>query len=137
VSAQFGAATRLKIANNLLVALNTVAAAEALALAVAQGIDPDVAIQVIAAGAGQSQMFTQRAPLMVRRDYPGTSSTLGGFEIYLDAIEEELGRTKGNATLARAALHIYRQALADGRGSQDIACVYEVVTSTLSSGGRA
>src|SRR5262249_9027479 len=42
---EFGAATGLKTANNLLVALNTAAAAEALALAVEAGIDPQLAIE--------------------------------------------------------------------------------------------
>jgi L-threonate 2-dehydrogenase len=133
VSADFGAATTLKIANNLLVALNTAAAAEALALAVGRGIDPNIALEVMGNGAGQSQMFSQRAPLMVRRDYPGVSSTLRSFAVYLDAIEDELGRSKRNALLAKAALQIYRRALADGRGAEDMACVYEVV-STASSG---
>ena len=62
---EFGAATRLKTANNLLVALNTAAAAkEALAIAVSAGIEPHLAIEVMGAGAGQSQTFAQRAPLM-------------------------------------------------------------------------
>jgi L-threonate 2-dehydrogenase len=135
VSAEFGDATLLKTANNLLVALNTAASAEALALAVGRGIDPNVALEVIGNGAGQSQMFSQRAPLMVRRDYPGTSSTLGSFEVYLDAIEDELGQSDQSAVLAKAALQIYRRALADGRGAEDMACVYEVV-SALSLGGR-
>lgn len=127
ISEEFGAATRFKTANNLLVALNTVAAAEALALALASGINPQTALEVIGNGAAQSQMFVQRAPLMVQRDYPGTSSTLGSFEIFLDSIEDDLNQTRQSAALTKTALQIYRQAMAAGRGAQDIACVYEIV----------
>jgi L-threonate 2-dehydrogenase len=129
VSTEFGAATRLKIANNLLVALNTVAAAEALALAVDAGISPEIAIEVIGNGAGQSQMFAQRAPLMVRHDYPASSSTLGSFEIYLDGIEQALGQSNQAGALTKTALQIYRRAIAEGRGGQDMACVYEIVSA--------
>ncbi len=123
----FGAATRLKTANNLLVALNTAAAAEALALAVAAGIDPQLAIDVMGAGAGQSQMFAQRAPLMAARTYEGQSSQLASFTVYLDLIEAVLAQSSLDAPLARAAVALYRRAIAAGYGESDMACVYELV----------
>jgi 3-hydroxyisobutyrate dehydrogenase-like beta-hydroxyacid dehydrogenase len=124
---EFGAATRLKTANNLLVALNTAAAAEALALAVEAGIDPQLAIDVIGAGAGQSQMFAQRAPLMAERRYEGKSSQLASFGVYLDLIEAALARSSLDAPLARAAVALYRRAITAGLGASDMACVYEFV----------
>jgi 3-hydroxyisobutyrate dehydrogenase len=127
ISAEFGAATRLKTANNLLVALNTVAAAEALALALAGGINPQTALDVIGAGAGQSQMFLQRAPLMIQREYPATSSTLGSFEIFLDSIEDDLKRARQSGPLAKVAMQIYRQAIAAGHAAEDMACIFEIV----------
>jgi 3-hydroxyisobutyrate dehydrogenase len=123
----FGAATRLKTANNLLVALNTAATAEALALAVSAGIEPQLAIDVMGTGAGQSQMFAQRAPLMAKRSYEGKSSQLATFTVYLDLIEAELAESKLDAPLARAAVALYRQAIAGGFGANDMACVYELV----------
>ncbi len=124
---EFGAATRLKTANNLLVALNTAAAAEALALAATAGIEPQLAIEVMGAGAGQSQMFTQRAPLMAQRSYEGKSSQLATFTVYLDLIEAELRRSAIDAPLARAAVALYRQAIAAGFGANDMACIYELI----------
>jgi 3-hydroxyisobutyrate dehydrogenase-like beta-hydroxyacid dehydrogenase len=124
---EFGAATRLKTANNLLVALNTAAAAEALALAVSAGIEPQLAIDVMGAGAGQSQMFAQRAPLMAERSYDGKSSQLATFTVYLDLIEAELRRSAIDAPLARAAVALYRQAIAAGFGANDMACIYELI----------
>jgi 3-hydroxyisobutyrate dehydrogenase len=124
---EFGAATRLKTANNLLVALNTAAAAEALALAVEGGIDPQLAIEVMGAGAGQSQMFTQRTPLMAERRYDGKSSQLASFTVYLDLIEAALAKSHLDAPLAKAAAALYRRAIAAGFDACDMACVYELV----------
>jgi L-threonate 2-dehydrogenase len=124
---EFGAATRLKTANNLLVALNTAAAAEALALAIASGIDPRLAIDVMGQGAGQSQMFAQRAPLMAERRYDGKSSQLSSFTIYLDLIDAALADSPLDAPLAKAAVARYRQAIAMGFGACDMACVYELI----------
>jgi 3-hydroxyisobutyrate dehydrogenase len=124
---EFGAATRLKTANNLLVALNTAAAAEALALAVSAGIEPQLAIEVMGAGAGQSQMFAQRAPLMAERSYDGKSSQLATFTVYLDLIEAELRRSAVHAPLATAAVALYREAIAAGFGANDIASIYELI----------
>jgi 3-hydroxyisobutyrate dehydrogenase-like beta-hydroxyacid dehydrogenase len=124
---EFGAATRLKTANNLLVALNTAAAAEALALAVSAGIEPQFSIEVMGAGAGQSQMFGQRAPLMAVRSYDGKSSQLATFTVYLDLIEAELRRSAVHAPLATAAVALYRQAIAAGFGANDMACIYELI----------
>ena len=124
---EFGAATRLKTANNLLVALNTAAAAEALGLAVASGIDPQLAIDVMGQGAGQSEMFAQRAPLMAERSYDGTSLQLSSFAIYLDLIDAAFADSSLDAPLAKAAVARYRQAIAMGFGACDMACVYELV----------
>jgi 3-hydroxyisobutyrate dehydrogenase len=125
---EFGAATRLKTANNLLVVLNTAAAAEALALAVSAGIEPQLAIEVMGAGAGQSQMFAQRAPLMAERSYDGKSSQLATFTVYLDLIEAELRRSAVRAPLATAAVALYREAIAAGFGANDMASIYELIS---------
>ncbi len=47
----FGAATKLKLVANLLVAVHTVAAAEAMLLVERAGLDVDLAIQVLGLGA--------------------------------------------------------------------------------------
>jgi 3-hydroxyisobutyrate dehydrogenase len=123
----FGAATRLKTANNLLVGLNTAAAAEALAMAVNAGIDPKIAIEVMGTGAATSQMFVQRAPMMAKREYPNASSTLVSFTIFLDLIEAELAGSSIHAPLARAAVDLYRRAIASGLGDSELSSIYELI----------
>ena len=123
----FGAATKLKTANNLLVGLNAAATAEAMALAVSAGIDPKIAIEIMGAGAGQSQMFTLRAPLMAERRYPNTSSTLNSFTVYLDLIDAALRASSLDMPLARSVVDLYRRAIAAGMGEQEMSCIYELI----------
>src|SRR5262249_40523199 len=53
----FGAATKVKLVNNLLVALNIAATAEAMALGLKAGVDVDLMIKAIANGSGGSTQF--------------------------------------------------------------------------------
>ena len=69
---EFGAGTRMKFLANLLVAVHTLAAAEAFVLARAAGLDLEQFREVISAGAGQSRMFDVRVPRMIEGDFePG------------------------------------------------------------------
>src|SRR4030095_2773877 len=65
----FGAATKVKLVNNLLVAINIAATAEAMALGLKAGVDVDLMIKAIAAGSGGSTQFGIRAPWMAQRKF--------------------------------------------------------------------
>src|SRR6185369_12676491 len=65
-----GQAMVLKLVANLLVALNSAAAAEALNLARASGLDPQIVVDVLSTGAATSRMLEVRGPLMVRGQFP-------------------------------------------------------------------
>jgi len=66
---EFGAASRVKLVNNLLVAINIAAAAEAVALGLEAGVDVPLMIKAIANGSGGSTRFTIRAPAMAERRF--------------------------------------------------------------------
>ena len=66
MSAPFGNGSRMKYVANLLVAINNVAAAEAMVLGMKAGLDPAVIFDLITAGAGNSRVFELRAPMMVK-----------------------------------------------------------------------
>ncbi len=72
----FGAGSVMKFVSNLLVAIHTVAAAEALTLAAKAGLDTGMALEMLSAGAGNSRMLEVRGPLMVAGDYDVGSATL-------------------------------------------------------------
>ena len=66
---KFGAASRVKLVNNLLVAINIAATAEAMALGLKAGVDVDLMIKAIATGSGGSTQFAIRAPWMAQRRF--------------------------------------------------------------------
>src|SRR5215813_13310686 len=67
---QVGQAMALKLVANLLVALNSAAAAEALTLARKAGLDLPLALEVLNASAAASAMLKVRGPMIVRGEFP-------------------------------------------------------------------
>jgi 3-hydroxyisobutyrate dehydrogenase len=65
----FGGASKVKLINNLLVAINIAAAAEAMALGLKAGVDIDAMIKAVANGSGGSTQFGIRAPWMAQRRF--------------------------------------------------------------------
>ena len=59
----------MKLVNNLLVAINIAATAEAMALGLKAGVDVDLMIKAIATGSGGSTQFGIRAPWMAQRRF--------------------------------------------------------------------
>ncbi|HET7382162.1 MAG TPA: NAD(P)-dependent oxidoreductase, partial [Pseudolabrys sp.] len=62
----FGNGSRMKYVANLLVAINNVAAAEAMVLGMKAGLDPRMIVDLVQAGAGNSRVFELRAPMMAK-----------------------------------------------------------------------
>jgi 3-hydroxyisobutyrate dehydrogenase len=124
----FGAATKLKLVANHLVAVHTVAAAEALLLVERGGLDVKLAIEVLGLGAGSSTMFKQRAGRMAARQFvdpaPGPVAML---QAYLQPIHDLGDETSAPTPLFDVAHAIFRRALEAGRGAHDIGCVIELL----------
>ena len=66
---EFGNGSRMKYVANLLVAINNVASAEAMVLGMKAGLDPQMIVDLITAGAGNSRVFELRAPMMAKGRY--------------------------------------------------------------------
>ena len=111
---QFGAASRVKLVNNLLVAINIAATAEAMALGLKAGVDVDLMIKAIATGSGGSTQFGIRAPWMAQRRFLPAQGTVPALQHYFDMIGE-FADSVGVATpmLDRAA-ELYEQIHRDG-----------------------
>jgi 3-hydroxyisobutyrate dehydrogenase len=124
----FGSATKLKLVANLLVAVHTAAAAEALLLVEKSGIDAELATEVLGLGAASSTMLKARAGSMLARKFvdpaPGPVSMLAA---YLAPIRELAGAARAPTPLFSVAAELYEAALADGRANQDIGCVIELI----------
>jgi putative dehydrogenase len=123
----YGNGTRMKFVANLLVAIHNVAAAEAMVLANAAGLDPDLVVQLAGAGAGASRMFDMRAPMMAARIYTPATMRVSTWQKDMDiigAFARELGVT---LPLFEASAPIYTTALEAGLGDQDTAAVFAVL----------
>ena len=120
---EFGNGSRMKFVANLLVAVHTLAAAEAHALGAAAGLDPAVTQEVISAGVGTSSMFDIRGPMMVADSFDPPSARLA--IIHKDAnIIAEFARAVGTETpLLDAALPLYLRGLTRGLGDLDAAAL--------------
>src|SRR6476660_1452130 len=82
----FGAASRVKLINNLLVAIHIAATAEAMALGLKAGVDIDLMIKAVATGSGGSTQFGIRAPWMVQRRFLPAQGTVPTLAHYFDMI---------------------------------------------------
>mgnify|MGYP002828329823 CR=1 FL=1 len=123
----FGSATRMKLIANHLLAVHAMAAAEALALASAAGLDPHEVIRVVGGGAGSSRMFEIRGPWIADRRFEPAPGPINTLRPYLHLIGE-LARESGSATpLLDTATAWYLAAVESGRGHKDLAAMVEVI----------
>jgi putative dehydrogenase len=123
----FGNGTRMKFVANLLVAIHNIAAAEAMVLANAAGLDPDLVVRLAGAGAGASRMFDMRAPMMAARCYTPATMRVSTWQKDMDiigAFARDLGVT---LPLFEASAPIYTRAMEAGLGDQDTAAVFAVL----------
>jgi 3-hydroxyisobutyrate dehydrogenase-like beta-hydroxyacid dehydrogenase len=123
----FGAGSKMKFVANLLVAIHNVAAAEALTLARAAGLDPGQVLQVIADGAGTSRMFEVRAPLMIEGAYEPATMKMDVYMKDLTLILDFAREVRCPTPLMSASLPYYVAALAEGRDKEDTAALFGVL----------
>jgi putative dehydrogenase len=137
----FGMGMKIKCVANLLVTINNLATAEALVLAQRAGLDLDVTIDAIREGAGNSRIFELRAPLMAEGRYEPASMKLEVHAKDLAIIEEFATGVGAPTPLFAASAPFYAAAIAEGRGKQDTAALYEVLKGQhalhLSEPGRS
>lgn len=133
----FGTASRIKFLANHLVAVHVAAAGEALALARKAGIDVDVALQALTAGAGSSRMLEVRGPMMAARRYLPPSMTTRLFQKDLRIIAEFAQSVGVPVPLLAAASQLFAEAMEVELGEFDTASVHEVSLRAGMSGGRA
>jgi len=123
----FGAASRVKLVNNLLVAINIAATAEAMALGLKAGVDVDLMIKAIATGSGGSTQFGIRAPWMAQRRFLPAQGTAPALQHYFDMIGE-FADSMGVATpMLDTAVELYDKFMDMGLGEKDVAAMVDVI----------
>lgn len=117
-----GQAMVLKLVANLLVALNSAAAAEALSMAERAGLDVRLALEVLASSAATSRMLEVRGPMIARREFP-PQMKLDLFMKDLHLIQDAAGAVGAPLPLTDVAERLYAAAVADGHAGDDLAVV--------------
>src|SRR3954467_3418077 len=126
----FGAATKVKLVNNLLVAINIAATAEAMALGLKAGVDVDLMIKAIASGSGGSTQFGIRAPWMAERRFQPVQGAPAQLFHYFDLIRDWADSTGTATPLLDRAIEVYQKCVDMGLGdTHDVAVLVDVVNA--------
>ncbi|HZZ11626.1 MAG TPA: L-threonate dehydrogenase [Paraburkholderia sp.] len=125
LGASHGAGSKVKIINQLLAGVHIAVAAEAMALGLREGVDPDALYEVITHSAGNSWMFENRVPHILNGDY----TPLSAVDIFvkdLGLVLDTARRTKFPLPLSAAAHQMFMMASAAGHGGEDDAAVVKI-----------
>jgi 3-hydroxyisobutyrate dehydrogenase len=120
-----GQGSKVKMINQLLAGVHIAAAAEAMALGLRAGVDPDALYEVISNSAGSSWMFQNRVPHILRGDY----APLSAVDIFVKDLGIVLDYSKKSVfplPLSATAHQMFMQASAAGHGREDDAAVIKV-----------
>ncbi len=128
---RYGNGSRMKFVANHLVAINNVAAAEAMLLAERAGLDPKMVVQMVGPGAGGSRMFQMRAPMMVERVYEPATMKVSTWKKDMAIIAEFADDVGCDTPLFTLTQPVYTEAMAMGLGDQDTASVFEVLKKSI------
>jgi 3-hydroxyisobutyrate dehydrogenase-like beta-hydroxyacid dehydrogenase len=126
---EFGAASRVKLINNLLVAINIAATAEAMALGLKAGVDVDLMIKAIATGSGGSTQFGIRAPWMAERRFKPAQGTIPGLQHYIEMIGQFADDVGVATPLLDRTAELFDRFVAMGLAECDGAAMVDVVGS--------
>ena len=120
-----GQAMVLKLIANLLVALHSAAAAEALTMARRAGLDLPLALDVLAQSAATSRMLEVRGPMMAREEFPAQMK-LDLFMKDLHLIQDAAGAAGAAVPLIDVAERLYAAAARAGHDQEDLSVVVRV-----------
>lgn len=126
---EFGAASRVKLVNNLLVAINIAATAEAMALGLKAGVDVPLMIKAIASGSGGSTQFGIRAPWMAERRFQPVQGSVPGLQHYFDMIADFADSVGVATPLLDCVVPLYERFMKMGLGDQDVAALVDVISA--------
>ena len=122
-----GNGSRMKYVANLLVAINNVAAAEAMVLGMKAGLDPQVIYDMVTSGAGNSRIFELRGPMMVKNRYSEPTMKVAIWQKDMQVIGDFAKSLHCPTPLFGTTEPIYAAALKGGHAADDTASVCAVL----------
>lgn len=133
----FGTGASMKYVATMLMAIHTVAAAEAVVLARSTGLDLDLVQRTLDESIASSAIWRQRGPLMQSRSWlpaPGPIATLHEILDQVGEVTDGLGLDLALFTATRTA---FDKAMADGWDGLDIAAIHDQVAGLPALQGGA
>ena len=122
-----GAGTAMKLINQLLVGVNTVAAAEAFALANSAGVDIMAAADLLAVSWGGSMMVQRSAPITAAREFPDSTAPVRNLDKDLGIIKDLAADEGLSLELALKSYEMFHHMMEQKNTEHDIAGVLEVI----------
>lgn len=126
---EFGAASRVKLVNNLLVAIHIAATAEAMALGLKAGVNVPLMIKAIDTGSGGSTQFGIRAPWMAERRFLPAQGSVPALQHYFDMIGDFADSVGVATPMLDCAAALCERFVAMGFGEFDGARMVDVIGS--------
>jgi L-threonate 2-dehydrogenase len=120
-----GVGSKVKIINQLLAGVHIAAAAEAMALGLREGVDADALYEVITNSAGNSWMFENRVPHILKADYRPLSA-VDIFVKDLGLVLDTARASKFPLPLSAAAHQMFMMASTAGHGAEDDSAVIKI-----------
>ena len=118
-----GSGSVVKLINQLLVGVHSLAAAEALLLGAKAGADPQMLLEVLNTSWGASFMLSRNGPVMMERDFANARAPLRLIFKDLSLIERFASQNGSPIPLGDRALEIAREAIGKGMGELDVSCL--------------
>jgi L-threonate 2-dehydrogenase len=123
----FGNGSRMKYVANLLVAINNVAAAEAMVLGIKAGLDAQTVLEMVTTGAGNSRVFELRAPMMVKDRYDEATMKISVWQKDMSVIGQFARQIGVPTPMFDASVPVYNKAMRSGHAEHDTAAVCAVL----------
>ena len=124
---EIGAGNVTKLANQVIVALNIAAMAEALSLATKAGVNPELVFQAIRGGLAGSTVLNAKVPMVLERNFkPGFR-----IDLHIKDLANALDTSHSigaQLPLTAAVMEMMQALKVDGQGTADhsaLACYYE------------
>ncbi len=122
-----GSGTSMKLINQLLTAVHTTAAAEALALTNAADVDIDSAMEILEVSFGFSRMLERCAPIIRDRNFEGSSVPARNIHKDINIIDQ-LGKDLSvNLPLIKTSKKLYDELKKDGKEMDDMAGIIQII----------
>lgn len=127
-----GAGQVAKVCNNQVLAVQMIATAEAMAMGVANGLEPAVLAEIMRQSSGGNWTLEKYNPWPgVMENAPASKGYSGGFMAELMAkdlgLAQQAAQNSGSSTpMGALALQLYRLLLKQGKGKQDFSVVQQL-----------